>query len=80
MRRIALTGPIHQEMRHTLVYFFGRFDVWRMDGRLATDLSLPDVKRLEVMQGEWDHYGQIGVIPAPCIRRPLNWTGCTFGP
>ena len=79
MRRIALTGPINQEMRRTPVCFFGRFARLRLDGRLAIDLSLPRVKPPKVMQGEWDHYDQIGVIPAPCIDRPLNQTGCTFG-
>jgi hypothetical protein len=79
VRRIALTGPLNQEMRRASVCFFGRSARLRLDGRLAIDLSLPCVKRPKVMQGGWDHYDQIGVIPAPCIDRPLNQTGCIFG-
>jgi hypothetical protein len=80
MRRIARTGLIHQEMRRTPFRCLGRFVRLRRDGGLAIDLSLPRAKPPEVMQGEWDHYGQIGVIPAHCIDRPVNRMAATFGP
>jgi hypothetical protein len=32
------------------------------------------------MPGEWDHYGQIGVIPAADIDRASKQSGCAIGP
>ena len=83
VRRAALTGPHQTSTRKCAApafHFFGRFALRRVDGRLAIDLSRPRVKPPEVMQGEWDHYDQIGVVPAACIDRPLNRTGCILGP
>jgi hypothetical protein len=54
---------INQEMRHTSVYFFGRFARLRLDGRLDVDLSLLRFKAPEAMRAEWDHYEQIDVVP-----------------
>ena len=84
MRAVAVTqsidaGLVNQEMRRTPVYFFGRSALLRLDGRLAVDLSLLRVKPPEAMHGEWDHYEQIGMIPAADIYRPLNQTGCPLG-
>jgi branched-chain amino acid transport system substrate-binding protein len=67
---------INQEMRRAPVYFFGRSAKLRIDGRLSVDLSLLKVKAPEMMKHDWDHYEQIGVIPAADIYRPLNRTGC----
>ena len=72
-------GLINQEMRRTPVYFFGRTARLRLDGRLAADLSLLRVKPPSAMVGEWDHYEQVGIIPATDIYRPLNRTGCALG-
>lgn len=71
---------INQEMRRTPVYFFGRSARLRLDGRLAIDLSLLRVKPPDAIKSEWDHYEQIGVIPAAEIYRPLNQTGCSVVP
>jgi branched-chain amino acid transport system substrate-binding protein len=70
---------INQEMRRTQVYFFGRFALLRLDGRLAADLFLLRVKPPDAMRDVWDHYEPIGVIPAAEIYRPLNQTGCPLG-
>jgi branched-chain amino acid transport system substrate-binding protein len=70
---------INQEMRRTPVYFFGRSARLRLDGRLAADLSLLRVKAPETMRAEWDHYEQVGIMPAADIYRPLNQTGCPLG-
>jgi branched-chain amino acid transport system substrate-binding protein len=70
---------INQEMRRTPVYFFGRPARLRLDGRLALDLSLLRAKSPEAMRGEWDHYEQIGVVPAADVFRPVNITGCQLG-
>jgi branched-chain amino acid transport system substrate-binding protein len=67
---------INQEMRRTQVYYFGRTARLRLDGRLAIDLSLLRVKPPEAMRDDWDHYEQIGIIPAADIYRPLSQTGC----
>jgi branched-chain amino acid transport system substrate-binding protein len=66
---------INQEMRRAPVYFFGRSARLRLDGRLTTDFSLLRVKPPEAMHGQWDHYEQIGIIPAAEIYRPFSQTG-----
>jgi branched-chain amino acid transport system substrate-binding protein len=81
LRAVAVTQGldadiINQEMRRTPVYFFGRSARLRLDGRLAIDLSLLRTKPPEAMRTEWDHYEQIGLIPAADIYRPPNLTGC----
>ena len=67
---------VNQEMRRIPVYFFGRTAHLRLDGRLTADLSLLRVKPPESMRGAWDHYDQVGVIPAADVYRPLNQSGC----
>jgi branched-chain amino acid transport system substrate-binding protein len=67
---------VNQEMRRTPVYFFGRSARLRMDGRLAAELSLLRVKPAEAMQGDWDHFDPIGIIPAAEVYRPLSQTEC----
>ena len=84
LRAAVVTGGldgslINEEMRRAPVYFFGRSARLRLDGRLATDLSLQRVKPAEVMHGPWDHYEQIGIVPYTEIYRPLNRTGCALG-
>lgn len=70
---------VNQEMRRNPVYFFGRAARLRLDGRLTADLSLLRVKAREAMRGAWDHYEQIGVIPAADAYRPIGQTGCRIG-
>lgn len=70
---------INKEMRRSPVYFFGRSARLRLDGRLYVDLALLRVKPPEAMRHAWDHYEQIGVIPAAEVYRPLNQTGCIPG-
>jgi branched-chain amino acid transport system substrate-binding protein len=84
LRAVVVTGSldsdlINQEMRRAPVYFFGRSARLRLDGRLAADLSLLQVKPPEAMHGLWDHYEQIGVVPAAEGYRPLHRTGCALG-
>jgi branched-chain amino acid transport system substrate-binding protein len=69
-------GPIADEMRRTPVYFFGRTGKLRLDGRLSIDLSLLRAKAPEAMKGDWDHFDQIGAVPAADVFRPLNQSGC----
>jgi len=70
---------VNEEMRRNPVYFFGRTARLRLDGRLMADLSLLRVKAPEAMHGAWDHYEQIGVIPAADVYRPISQTGCRIG-
>jgi branched-chain amino acid transport system substrate-binding protein len=70
---------INQEMRCNPVYFFGRSARLRLDGRLALDLSFLRVKPPEAMRGEWNHYEQIGVIPATGVFPPPTMAGCQLG-
>jgi branched-chain amino acid transport system substrate-binding protein len=77
---VAVTDVLHAgKMGRAPVYFFGRSARLRLDGRMALDLSLLRAKPLHAMRGEWDHYEQIGVIPAGDIFRPLDLTGCHLG-
>lgn len=70
---------VNDEMRRNPVYFFGRTAHLRIDGRLTADLSLLRVKAPEAMHGDWDHYEQIGVIPAAVAYSPVGQTGCRTG-
>jgi branched-chain amino acid transport system substrate-binding protein len=84
LRAVVVTGGldadlINQEMRRTPDYCFGRSARLRLDGRLALDLSFLRVKLPEAMCGEWDHYEQIGVIPATGVFPLPTMAGCQLG-
>ena len=69
---------INKEMRRSPVYFFGRSGRLRIDGRLYIDLFLLRVKASGTTAQAWDHYEQIGIIPASDIYRSLNQAGCAL--
>ncbi len=73
------TALVNEEMRRNPVYFFGRTAHLRLDGRLTADLSLLRVKAPDTMHGPWDHYEQIGVIPAADVYSPIGQSGCHLG-
>jgi branched-chain amino acid transport system substrate-binding protein len=70
---------VNEEMRGNPVYFFGRTAHLRLDGRLIADLALLRVKPPDAMHGDWDHYEQVGVIPASDAYPPVSQTGCRIG-
>lgn len=70
-------GPVADKIRALPVDdFFAHGGKVRVDGRMAHDMFLVQVKKPEESKGPWDYYKVIATIPAEETVRPLSESKC----